>query len=100
MLDKLKAAGIIPLALGGQKVWERNLFSAVLVGQGGADAFVSFWGKRDPAFVKGPAFRRVADTYRRLRSYVDPGSPGRNWNDATALVIQGTRRHAGDGGLG
>lgn len=89
VLDKLKAAGIIPLALGGQKVWERNLFSAVLAGQGGAEAFVSFWGKRDPAFAKGPAFRRVADTYRRLRSYVDPGSPGRNWNDATALVIQG-----------
>ncbi len=88
-LDKLKAAGIIPLAFSGQKVWERNLFSAVLVGQGGAEAFVSFWGKRDPAFVKGPVFRRVADTYRRLRQYVDAGSPGRNWNDATSLVIQG-----------
>jgi glucose/mannose transport system substrate-binding protein len=89
VLDKLKAAGIIPLAFSGQKVWERNLFSAVLAGQGGADAFVSFWGKRDPGFVKGPVFRRVAETYRRLRGYVDPGSPGRNWNDATALVIQG-----------
>jgi glucose/mannose transport system substrate-binding protein len=24
-----------------------------------------------------------------LKAYVDPGSPGRNWNDATTLVIQG-----------
>ena len=24
-----------------------------------------------------------------MRAYVDPGSPGRNWNDATSLVIQG-----------
>ena len=31
----------------------------------------------------------MAETYKRLRGYVDPGSPGRNWNDATSLVIQG-----------
>ncbi len=39
--------------------------------------------------VKGPEFRTIAETYRRLHDYVDPGSPGRNWNDATSLVIQG-----------
>jgi glucose/mannose transport system substrate-binding protein len=89
VLDKLRAAGIIPLGFSGQKVWERNLFSAVLAGVGGADGYVSFWGKRDAAFVKGPVFRKVAETYRRLRAYVDSGSPGRNWNDATAMVIQG-----------
>ena len=88
VLDKLKAAGIIPLAFSGQKVWERNLFNAVLLGRTGAEGFTAFWGKRDPAFAKGPQFRSVAETYRRLRTYVDPGSPGRNWNDATALVIQ------------
>jgi glucose/mannose transport system substrate-binding protein len=27
--------------------------------------------------------------YKRLQAYVDPASPGRNWNDATALVIGG-----------
>jgi len=58
-------------------------------GQGGAEALTAFWGKRDAAFAKGPVFRKVAETYRRLHGYVDPGSPGRNWNDATALVIQG-----------
>lgn len=88
-LDKLKAAGIIPLAFSGQKTWERGLFNTVLVGQGGAEMFTRFWGKRDPAVVKSAEFRKVLDTYRRLRAYVDPGSPGRNWNDATALVIQG-----------
>ncbi|HYZ63457.1 MAG TPA: ABC transporter substrate-binding protein, partial [Acetobacteraceae bacterium] len=39
-------------------------------------------------FVTSAEFRNVAETYRKLRGYVDPGSPGRNWNDATALVIQ------------
>ncbi|HSU04612.1 MAG TPA: ABC transporter substrate-binding protein [Acetobacteraceae bacterium] len=88
-LDKLKAAGLVPLAFGGQKNWERNLFNNVLAGEGGRDLFVGFWGKRDVALVKGPAFHTVAETFKRLRGYVDQGSPGRNWNDATNLVIQG-----------
>ncbi len=88
-LDKLKAAGLIPLAFSGQKNWERGLFNISMVGQGGRDMFVGFWGKRDVALVKSPEFRKVVENFRRLRGYVDPGSPGRNWNDATALVIQG-----------
>ncbi len=89
VLDKLKAAGLIPLAFGDQSNWERNMFNAVMVGKGGGDLFVAFWGKRDVNAVRSPAFREVAETYRRLKGYVDPGSPGRNWNDATTLVIQG-----------
>ncbi len=89
VLDKLKAADLIPLALGGQKTWERNLFNAVLAGKGGAAMYEAFWGKRDPALLKTPGFHAVADTYKRLHDYIDPSSPGRNWNDSTSLVIQG-----------
>jgi glucose/mannose transport system substrate-binding protein len=88
-LDKLKAAGLVPLAFSGQKGWERNLFNNVLVGEGGRNMFVAFWGKRDVSVVKGTAFRQVAETFKRLHNYVDAGSPGRNWNDATNMVIQG-----------
>ena len=35
-MEKVKAAGLIPLAFSGQKTWERNLFNAVMLGQGGA----------------------------------------------------------------
>jgi glucose/mannose transport system substrate-binding protein len=89
LLDRIKAAGLVPLAFSGQKTWERGLFNAVLVGKGGPEMFVAFWGKRDGAVVKSPEFRAVVDTYRRLHAYVDAGSPGRNWNDATTMVIQG-----------
>ncbi len=89
VLDKLKAAGLVPLALGGQKTWERNLFNAVLAGKGGSEMYQAFWAKRDPALLKTPEFHAVADTYKRLHDYIDAGSPGRNWNDATAMVIQG-----------
>ena len=65
------------------------MFSTTLAGIGGPEGFVAFWGKRDPAYVKSAEFRKVSETRRRFKNYVDPGSPGRNWNDAVALVIQG-----------
>ena len=34
--------------------------------------------------MKSAEFSKVAETFGKLRDYVDPGSPGRNWNDATA----------------
>ncbi len=89
VLDKLKAAGLVPLAFSGQKVWERNLFNAVLVGKGGNALWVAIYGKRDAAAAMSAEFKTVAETYGKLRGYVDPGAPGRNWNDATNLVIQG-----------
>ena len=88
-LDKIKAAGFIPIAFGDQKVWERGMFSTTLAGIGGPEGFNAFWGKRDPAYVKSAEFRKIAETYRRFKAYVDPGAPGRNWNDAAALVISG-----------
>jgi glucose/mannose transport system substrate-binding protein len=88
-LDKLRDAGLIPLAFSGQKGWERNLFNAVLVGKGGNALWVAIYGKRDATAAMSAGFKAVAETYGRLRGYVDPGAPGRNWNDATNLVIQG-----------
>jgi glucose/mannose transport system substrate-binding protein len=85
--EKLKAKGIIPLALGGQPTWEHNLFRAVVVGHGGADMFRQLYGTRKPDVVKTPKFKETVEIFGKMRGLVDPGSPGRNWNDATALVI-------------
>jgi len=88
-LDKLKAAGIIPLAHGGQSWQETVLFSAILANMGGKELYLKAMRDRDQATLLGPAFRNVLLTFKRLKGYVDAGSPGRNWNDATALVIGG-----------
>lgn len=85
--EKLKAKGIIPLALGGQPTWEHNLFRAVVVGHGGADMFRQLYGTRKPEVVKSPKFKETVEIFGKMRGLVDPASPGRNWNDATALVI-------------
>lgn len=88
-LDKLKAAGLIPLAHGGQGWQDSIVFTTVLANVGGRDLYLKVFRDRDRAAINSPAFRDVLIAYKRLRSYVDPGAPGRNWNDATAMLITG-----------
>jgi glucose/mannose transport system substrate-binding protein len=88
-LDKLKAAGLVPLALGGQGWQEAATFDAMLLHTGGKDLYLKFYEGRDPAVIASPAFRKVLTDFKRLKGYIDPGSPNRNWNDATAMVITG-----------
>jgi glucose/mannose transport system substrate-binding protein len=90
VLDKLKADGkVIPLAFSGQKNWEQNLFNSVLIGVSGGSMWVGIMGKHDAALAQSAEFKQVAVAYKKLKDYVDDGAPGRNWNDATNLVIQG-----------
>lgn len=87
-LDKLKAAGLIPLALGGQAWQEKITFDAIFA-YADTNLYLKVYRDRDANAVKSAAFKNVLATFKRLHNYVDPGSPGRNWNDATALVISG-----------
>lgn len=88
-LDKLKAAGLIALAHGGQPWQENTVFTAVLANVGGTELYLKVMRDRDPKAILGEDFKKVLLAYKRLQSYVDKGSPGRNWNDATALLITG-----------
>ncbi|WP_118183329.1 ABC transporter substrate-binding protein [Paraburkholderia phosphatilytica] len=87
-LDKLKAAGLIPLALGGQAWQEKITFDAIFADLD-TNLYMKVYRDRDVNAVNSPAFKNVLVTFKRLHNYVDAGSPGRNWNDATALVISG-----------
>ncbi|MBV1700813.1 MAG: ABC transporter substrate-binding protein [Hyphomicrobiales bacterium] len=86
---KLKAKGIIPLAHGGQKWQDKILFDAVLAGDGGAALFRKVYSPDAQAAIADPKFKQVAETFKKLRGLMDEGMPGRNWNDATAMVITG-----------
>ena len=88
-LDRLRAAGLIPLAHGGQAWQDSIVFRAVLANVGGSQLYLRVFRDRDPRAIASPEFRQVLLTFRRLHAYVDAGSPGRNWNDATALLISG-----------
>ena len=88
-LDKLKAAGLIPLAHGGQAWQETIVFQAMLTNVGGKELYLSVIRDRDQKAINSEAFKKVLLAFKRMQSYIDPGSPGRNWNDATALLISG-----------
>ena len=88
-LDKLKAAGLVPLAHGGQS-WQDNIvFTAVLANQGGRELYLKVLRDRDSSVIMGDTFKQVLLSFKRLQGYVDKGSPGRNWNVATAMLING-----------
>ena len=88
-LDKLRAAGLIPLAHGGQPWQDSIVFRAVLANLGGSELYLRVVRDRDPRAIASGEFRQVLTVFKRLHGYVDAGSPGRNWNDATALLITG-----------
>ena len=87
-LDKLKAAGITPVAFGGQPWQEKIVFDALLAHIGGADLYLKVY-KGDQKAIASPEFKNVLTSFKRLKTYTDAGSPNRNWNDATSMVISG-----------
>ena len=66
-LDKIKAAGFIPLAFGDQKVWEPRYVQHHPGRHRRARRLRRLLGKRDPAYIKSAEFRKIAETYRRFK---------------------------------
>lgn len=88
-LDKLRAAGLVPLAHGGQPWQENIVFTAVLANVGGTELYLKVFRDKDRQTIEGEAFKKVLLSFKRLQSYTDKGAPGRNWNDATSMLITG-----------
>jgi glucose/mannose transport system substrate-binding protein len=88
-LDKIKAAGFIPLALGGNGQQYRWTFEIVMAGLGGKAHWQAVWADRDETAIRGPLQRRIFETFRRLHDYADQGSTGRPWAATAQLLISG-----------
>jgi glucose/mannose transport system substrate-binding protein len=89
LLDKAKAAGIIPLALGGQPWQEATLFDSVVASTGGIDFYKKAFVDMDESALKSDTMKKAFDNLAKLRAYTDPNYAGRDWNLATAMVIKG-----------
>jgi len=88
-LDKLKASGVIPLALGGNAQQYRWTWDAVMSAVGGKEHWLAVYVKRDSKAMKDETQRKAFETFRRLRNYIDKGSSGRAWQATTNLVASG-----------
>jgi glucose/mannose transport system substrate-binding protein len=86
---KIQAAGMIPVAWGGQPWQEATVFETIVAGVGGTDFYVKTMVEADPAAIDSPTMVECLETLKMMKQYTDPGAPGRDWNLATAMVIKG-----------
>ncbi|WCR05176.1 carbohydrate ABC transporter substrate-binding protein [Paracoccus saliphilus] len=87
--DKLQEAGITPLAHGGQAWQDATVFETVVLGLGGPEFYKAALVDLDQEALKSDTMKEVFDEMRVLRGYVDDNFSGRDWNLATAMVMNG-----------
>lgn len=88
--DKIKAAGYIPLAIGGQQWQVGYLLHALTAAVAGPEVYTGIYGT-DPTVetLDTPEFRASLEMLRRFQQNTDEGSGNRDWNVTTNLVITG-----------
>ncbi len=87
--DKIKKAGLIAIAHGGQPWQDATVFESVALGVGGPDFYKKAIVQLDPASLTGPTMIKTFDTLTKIKTYIDKDAAGRDWNLATAMVING-----------
>ncbi len=88
-LDKIKAAGYTAVAHGGQAWQDATIFDAVVMSVGGPEFYKKAFVDLDPATLGSDQMKEAFDRMATLRSYVDDNFSGRDWNLASAMVIEG-----------
>ncbi|MBK9571710.1 MAG: carbohydrate ABC transporter substrate-binding protein [Rhodoferax sp.] len=86
--DKVKKAGLIPVAHGGQNWQDFTTFESVVLGIGGAKFYNDALVKLDPKALNSDTMKKSLETLRKVKGYTDAAAPGRDWNLATAMVMQ------------
>ncbi|QJC56160.1 putative sugar-binding periplasmic protein [Polaromonas vacuolata] len=87
--EKIKKIGLIPVAHGGQNWQDFTTFESVALGVGGPKFYNDAFVKLDQKALTGETMKKSLETFRRIKGYTDAASPGRDWNLATAMVMQG-----------
>ena len=88
-LQAAKEAGHVALAHGGQAWQEATIFDSVVMATGGPDFYKAAMIDLDEAALGSDTMREVFDRMAVLRGFVDDNFSGRDWNLATAMVING-----------
>jgi glucose/mannose transport system substrate-binding protein len=88
-LDTLKAAGITPIAHGGQAWQDTTVFDAVAMSVLGIDGYRAAFVDLDESVLGGADMVEAFDRMAVIRANVDDNFSGRDWNLATAMVING-----------
>jgi glucose/mannose transport system substrate-binding protein len=89
MLDKFKAEGVTPLAIAGQGMDEMTLLDSVTLSTGGLDFYKKAFVDLDQSALGSDTMKKVFERMVQLSGYADSNIQGRNWDQATAMVIKG-----------
>lgn len=88
LADQMVADGVQPLAHGGQAWQEFMLWEDVVVGTGGTDFHKAALQDLDRDALTGATMQESFDTFRKVLGYADANAANRDWNLATAMVIE------------
>ena len=101
-LAKVKKAGFVALAAGGQPWQIATMFDGVVLSTGGPDFYRRSLLERDPKVLDSPTMIKAFERMSALRPFVDQGYANRDWNEATAMIMQGRAgfQMVGDWALG
>ena len=100
LLDKAKAAGVIPLALGGQPWQEATMFDSVVASTGGIEFYKKAFIDLDESALKSDTMKKAFDNLAKLRAYTDPELRRPRLEPCHRDGDQGRRARSGDGRLG
>lgn len=84
--DKLKAAGFIAIAHGGQAWQDTTIFENLVLSIMGVQGFRKAFIDVDEATLEGPQMADVFIALRKLQSYLDPDGNGQDWNLPRSLM--------------
>lgn len=89
LADKFKAQGLVAIAHGGQPWQDATVFESVVLGVGGPKFYNDALVKLDPTALSSPTMLKSFDTLAKIKTYIDKDAAGRDWNLATAMVMNG-----------
>ncbi len=88
-MEKVQASGKIAVAHGGQPWQDATIFDAVVMSTGGPEFYKKAFIDLDPEALGSDTMKEAFDRMTVIRGFVDPNFSGRDWNLATAMVING-----------
>ncbi|MEL6689773.1 MAG: ABC transporter substrate-binding protein [Pseudomonadota bacterium] len=88
-MEAAQAAGYVALAHGGQAWQEATVFDSIAMGVGGPEFYQAAFVDLDPEALGGAQMVEAFQRMETLRGFVDDNFSGRDWNLASAMVVNG-----------
>ena len=88
-MRKVKDSGKVAVAHGGQPWQDATIFDAVVMSTGGPDFYKAAFVDLDAEALGSDTMKEAFDRMTVIRGFVDPNFSGRDWNLASAMVING-----------